>query len=105
MRNRRQFAVVIALVAVVAVGCGESSAADLLEASGGHVCAAASSEDDLANVVLVGHRFALRKLTVSAEDVAFNRTIVDTYCPEHLPVFDAYVDGLKVDSPGICSHG
>lgn len=66
----------------------------LFGADGGHLCAAAATPGALANVALVGHRFALRKTAVDTDDVAAARTVIDVYCPQHLDAFDAYVDGL-----------
>jgi hypothetical protein len=61
---------------------------------GGHLCAAADDDDDLANVSLAGHRFALRKTKVSTRDVAYARAVIEVYCPDELASFDDYANGL-----------
>ncbi len=120
--RRRRVTAALMVLTIVITGCGDPSitalggeeaesygaelasqgvalptwvSAALFGDDGGHICAAAGSRGDLANVVLVGHRFALRKTTVSEEDVAVNRAVIDVYCPEHRGVFDEYVAGLK----------
>lgn len=71
-----------------------STAALLFDGDGGHLCAAAGSAGDLANVALVGHRFALRKTAVSPDDVARARAVITVYCPDKLSTFDDYAAGL-----------
>ncbi len=73
----------------------EGNIAHLFGEDGAHVCAAARG-DDLSNVVLVSHRFALRKTEVRAVDVEVNRVVVDIYCPEYRSLFNDFVAGLRI---------
>jgi hypothetical protein len=70
------------------------SAVALFRTDGGHLCVGATRAEDFVDTVLVSHRFALRKKKVSTTDVAFDRAVISVYCPDELPAFDAFVNGL-----------
>jgi hypothetical protein len=117
---KRAHAIVALVLVACAAGCGQSvssteqAMAEELQAKleplgidvptgtlvslygddGGNLCAAAGDDDDLANVSLAGHRFALRKTKVSTRDVAYARAVIEAYCPDELRSFDDYAAGL-----------
>lgn len=115
---------VVAVVAVLAIGMGacsdqsisddESALADqvvvelsaagldispelaaaLWGTDGGRICAGDGPED-FNDVVLVSHRFALRKTAVSTRDVAVAAAVIDVYCPDRRPHFNEFVEALE----------
>lgn len=124
MQKGRRTAVAFVCVAILAVGCSEqtstSEEAQLAEQlqselasqgveietdalialygdDGGHLCIEAEQGSDYIDATLVSHRFALRKTSVSSEDVAFVGAVIDVYCPEERVVFDEFVAGLDVE--------
>ncbi|MEL7210463.1 MAG: hypothetical protein AAGK32_19900 [Actinomycetota bacterium] len=63
---------------------------------GGTVCAAADDPDKLATYSpQVPNHFGLRRIRALEEDIAFDRAVIATYCPQHLDRFDEHVDSLR----------
>jgi hypothetical protein len=124
MRKRRRVIAALAGVVVLVAGCAEQTPtseethlAEQLQTElasqgveietdalialygddGGHLCIEAEQGSDYIDATLVSHRFALRKTSVSSEDVAFVGAVIDVYCPEERVVFDEFVAGLDVE--------
>ena len=124
MHKGRRAVVALACLAIVAVGCAEqtptaeeSQLAEQLQSElasqgldvgtetlialfgddGGHLCIDAEQGSDFTDVVLVSHRFALRKTTVDSEDVMVASAVIDVYCPDERAAFDEFVASLDVE--------
>jgi len=65
---------------------------------GGKVCEIASDPAAMEREGLLAHpRFALRKLHVTTEAVAYTKAVIEVYCPDELGAVTDYIDGLRVD--------
>lgn len=65
---------------------------------GGKVCTVAADPAALRREGLLAHpRFALRRLHVTTEAVAYARAVISVYCPEDLGNVEAYIRTLRVD--------
>ena len=64
---------------------------------GGKVCAIADDPGALEREGLLAHpRFALRRLHVTDDAVAYARAVISVYCPEELGNVEDYIEGLRV---------
>jgi hypothetical protein len=72
----------------------------LYQDDGGYLCAAAAGPGDFEHVALAGHRFALRKLHVDPNDIAYVRAVIGVYCPDQTKRVDHYLSGLEQGNDG-----
>lgn len=64
---------------------------------GGKLCTIAEDPAAMEREGLLAHpRFALRRLHLTAEAVAYTEAVVSVYCPDQLSNVQDYIDGLRV---------
>ena len=64
---------------------------------GGKVCAIAEDPAAMEREGLLAHpRFALRRLHVTEDAVAYTEAVIAVYCPDQLGNVRDYIDGLRV---------
>lgn len=64
---------------------------------GGKVCDIAADPAAMAREGLLAHpRFALRRLHVTKDAVAYTEAVISVYCPDQLGNVRDYIDGLRV---------
>jgi hypothetical protein len=64
---------------------------------GGKVCAIAEDPAAMEREGLLAHpRFALRRLHVTDDAVAYTEAVIEVYCPDQLGNVRAYIAGLRV---------
>ena len=64
---------------------------------GGKVCQIAEDPAAMDREGLLAHpRFALRRLHVTTEAVAYTKAVIEVYCPDQLGNVEDYIAGLRV---------
>jgi len=64
---------------------------------GGKVCAIAEDPAAMEREGLLAHpRFALRRLHVTTDAVAYTEAVIEVYCPDQLGNVRDYIEGLRV---------
>lgn len=87
-----------ALTQPLGIEITDGLASSLYATDGGFICGASADPDDLIESgVLVSHRFALRKLEVTAKAVGYTEAVVQVYCPENAENLEKYIDDLVVE--------
>ena len=74
-----------------------ATAISLYGDDGGKVCAIAEDPAAMEREGLLAHpRFALRRLHVTTDAVAYTEAVIEVYCPAQLGNVRDYIDGLRV---------